>query len=286
MTGHLRRIRPDTTGLNGLHAVGVVRDVAADDAAHASAGIVAHLGGVAARRAVLHASDDRFDGDQLAIHVTRHWYQRCYDDHVHGATRSRQPLADVTEAEEHQVALTLGSGQPRRLIGKDGIPLLTAQGTVLTNLDRRLAAGEPGLISSIGETEHHTDATAVLRNRITRTWSELGLGDRGRWLRLAGAEPTSGDLAWSELNAAAQSKLIRLYLDTHRPDQLGVSFDGEVINNRPQLAAMVMFNHRRQLDARDIESMKGEVEVDTGRRRIVDSEIALRPTVGPRLEHG
>jgi len=211
-TARLRRIRPAADGLNALQATGVVRDVAVDDAAQAAADIVAHLGSVAARRAILHAADDRFDGDQLSVHVSRHWYQRCYDDHLHGVTESRQPLAEVTGAEEHQVALTLESGQPRRLIGADGIPLVTTHATMLTNLDRRLPAGAAGLVSPISDVEHHTEATRVLRERVTRTWGALTPDERKQWLRLAGANPESAGVTWSSLDGSEQTGIIRLYL--------------------------------------------------------------------------
>lgn len=247
-TAHLHRIRPDTEALDALRAVGLVRDVALDDAAHAAADIVVHLGSVAGRRAVLHASDDRFDGDQLAVHVTRHWYQRCYDDHVQGVTRSRPPLAEVTGAEEHQVALTLDSGLARRLIATNGMPLITAHSTIATNLDRLLASGATQLVSSISDQEHHTDAAETLRTRITRTWRDLDPHARAMWLRLGGADTASAELPWRSVGSDDQTRIIRLYLDTHRPEQIGVPFSGQPIELEPRLAAMAMFAHRTPLD--------------------------------------
>ena len=121
----LRRIRPEAPPLTALQAVGVVRDTACDDAAHAAAEIAARLRSVVDRRAVLHAPDERFDADAVRVHVTRHWYKRCYDDWVADATQSRMPLRAVTDAEERQVALVLATGTVRRLIGDDHLALVT-----------------------------------------------------------------------------------------------------------------------------------------------------------------
>lgn len=280
-TARLRRIRPASGGLEALRATGVVRDVAVDDAAHAAADIVAHLGSVAARRAVLHAGDDRFGGDQLSVHVSRHWYQRCYADQVHGATRSRQPLAEVTNAEEHQVVLTLGSGEARRLIGPDGIPLVTAHATMLTSLDRRLAAGAAGLVSPISDVEHHTEATRVLRERVTRTWSALAPDERRQWLRLAEVNPDSAGTTWSSLNAKEQTGIIRLYLATHRPGELVVPFRGSAIDQEPRLAAVTMFNHHAPLDG-IAGSMPREHYSAMAGVAAVDADLGQERTVTPR----
>lgn len=260
-TAQLSRLR-GTEGLKSLHAVAAVRDVAIDDAAHAATAVVERLAHVATRRAVLHVPDDRFDGEQLAIHVSRHWYQRCYDDHVQGATGSRHPLASVTAAEEQQVALVLEQGQAWRLIGPDGIPLLTPHSTVQTSLDRRLAAGSAGLVSPVSDERHHTDTSLPLRQRVMRTWNDLAPHERSQWLRLADSDPTSGDLAWSTLRPGTQTKIIRLYLDTHRPSQLAGPFEHPAIDAEPRTAAALMFNHRAPLDPTRNDSTTRKDEVD------------------------
>lgn len=241
-TGILRRLR-DAHGVAALKVVAVIRDTAADDAAHAAADIVDHLTTVAARRAILHAPDDRFDGNPLAIHVTRHWYQHCYNDHLYGATRTRHPLADVTDGQQHEVARTLASGQARRIIGDDGIPLVTAQGTTLTQRDRDLAAGLAGLISPITDPGHHTDPNLPLSGRVTRTWAELGHDERAQWLQTAGTHHMSADTGWSALPGDIQAKIIRLYLDTHQADQVPALFQGARIDGDPGQVAATMFNH-------------------------------------------
>lgn len=197
-TALLRRVRR-STGLNALRAVGVVRNTAVDDAAHAAAGVVDHLTAVAMRRAVLHAPDDRFEGDQLAIHVTRHWYQHCYDDHIHGGTRTRQPLADITDGQEGEIARTLATGEVRRIIGDDGIPLVTAHGTTLTQRDRDLAAGLTGLVSPLTNPTQTSDPDATLARRISRTWTDLGDDERALWLSRAGVHHTPAHTGWRQL---------------------------------------------------------------------------------------
>ena len=199
---------------------------------------------------MLHAPDDRFGDDTLAIHITRHWYLHCYDDHIHGATRTRQPLAEITDGQQHAVAHALATGQIRRIIGADGIPLVTAHSTALTPAERDLAAGLAGLIPSTTDTEHHTDPAAPLRARVTRTWTELSTDERRHWLHAAGAHHKQpSQVGWADLNGDTQTKIIRLYLDTHRPDQVAVPFRGDKITGEPETAAMAMFNHKQILTA-------------------------------------
>lgn len=247
-TALLHRIRAGSAGLGALQAVGVVRDAAVYDAAQAAVKVVGHLGAAATRRAVLHAADDRFDGDQLAIHVTRHWYQRCYQDHLFGATRARRPLTEVTNAEEHQVALSLGSGQAVQLIDRTGMPLVTAHGTVATDLDRNLAAGTTGLVPAAINAAHHTDPSQPLSSRVIRTWRDLDLHARAMWLRASGAGQPSAELAWSQIGGDEQTRLISLYLRTHTPAQIGVPFEGQPIDAEPRFSAMTMFGHHKPLD--------------------------------------
>lgn len=249
-TGILRRIR-QSDGLIALHAVAAIRDTAVDDAANAAADIVDHLAAVAMRRAIVHAPDERFDGDEVAVHVTRHWYQHSYDDHVHGATRSRHPLAEVTDGQEREVAKALSAGDVRRIIGTDGIPLVTAQGTHLTKRDRDLAAGLAGLVSPLTDAEHHTDTWLALRTRVTRTWAELSNDERGQWLQLAGTHHVSAHTGWSELPGQVQSNIIRLYLNSHQPDQVAAAFSGSRIDGDSREAAASMFNHAMPLDTPD-----------------------------------
>ncbi|WP_375430983.1 hypothetical protein [uncultured Friedmanniella sp.] len=53
----------------------------------------------------------------------------------------------VTNAEAREVTASVQHGQARQLIGTDGVPLVTAHGTAITDTDRRLAAGETGVVA-------------------------------------------------------------------------------------------------------------------------------------------
>jgi hypothetical protein len=65
--GILRRIRAGSEPVRALQAAGVIRNVAIDDAAHAAGEIVARARTVGTSRALLHAVDERFDGDAVRI---------------------------------------------------------------------------------------------------------------------------------------------------------------------------------------------------------------------------
>ena len=246
----LHRVRPGVKPPQALRAAAVARDVAITDAAHAALDIVEPLASVARRRAIRHAPHDRFGGDELAVHITRHWYQRCYDDHIHGATRTRQPFTEISSAEEHEVARCLADGEARRLISPTGLPLMTLHGMAATELDRRLAAGESGLVSPLTDATHHTDPEMLLRKRIEKTWHDLDPHSRGHWLDTVAASPTAAERPWEQLGDDEQTAIIQLYLDTHRPAQVGVAYTAEPLDEQPPEAATTMFGHAMQLHDR------------------------------------
>lgn len=285
MTTLLRKLRPGASRDNTLHAVGLIRNVAVDDAARAAAEIVTSLKAVGERRAIRHAPDDRFDADPLRVHVARHWYVRCYQDHVERTTLSQQPLTGVTRGEEVQVARVLVTRVPSRLVGDDGVPLITAHGTYLTEVDRRLATGDTHIVEPISDPNHHTDAEEHLRSRITKTWAELDLVRRGQWLRIAGVPEVAANSSWSRLTGEAQSMIIDLYLRTHTPAQFGLPFQPAAIDNEPSEAARLIFGHRAALE----QSHTSEASLDlSGAGGGHFSEVELRisghaalPTIGP-----
>lgn len=239
----LRRIRPEAPPLTALQAVGVVRNTARDDAAHAASEITLRLRSVVARRAVLHAGDERFDSDAIRVHVARHWYKRCYDDCVEGATQSRIPLRAVTDAEERQVALVLTTGTVRRLIGEDNVPLVTAHSTLVNEVDRRLAEGEIDVLPAHSIASLPFDATKPLSAQIQHAWAHASEAERLRWARMAGAEGTEGPSTWPHLGAEAQTRLIRYYLDAHSGSLRDRAFEPEVIATESAVAAAEMFRH-------------------------------------------
>lgn len=107
-TALLHRLAPNQSGIAALRAVAVLRNIADADAAHATVSIATTLHANAANRAIVHAPESRFDGDQLRVHVVRHWYMHSYLDYVDIATRSAHPYT-ATGSAERQVALTLTS---------------------------------------------------------------------------------------------------------------------------------------------------------------------------------
>jgi len=109
-TALLHRLAPNQSSISALRAVAMLRNVADADAAHATVTIATTLHATAARRAIAHAPDSRFDADLLRIHVTRHWYLHSYLDHLQTATRSRPPHTAVVSTAvdvERKVAVTI-----------------------------------------------------------------------------------------------------------------------------------------------------------------------------------
>lgn len=247
LTALVHRVRPDSDPLRALHAVGAMRNVAVDDAAHAAAAVVERLRAVGAERAVRHAPDRRFDGDAVRVHVTRYWYLRCFTAHVEAATESQQPLSAVTPAEQNLVAQTLESRKIRRIIGRDGLPLFTERGTRANDVERALTGGETGIVPAMVVTLATHDSFDTLRKQVRSTWSDLTVDRREQWLRLAGAGPLRTGTGWAALEGEQQSKLIQNYLLSHRQDLLGSTRELPVIHEAPALAAKRMFNSRENL---------------------------------------
>ncbi|GAA3623653.1 hypothetical protein [Microlunatus ginsengisoli] len=103
----LHRLTPTRTPRAALRAVAVLRDLADADAARATLTIITSLHATAARRAITHAPDGRFDADPVRVHVTRHWYLHCYLDHLQTATRTQPPQPALDDAAIHQIATIL-----------------------------------------------------------------------------------------------------------------------------------------------------------------------------------
>lgn len=140
LAGLVHRVRPGSEPLKALQAVGVVRSLAVDDANSAATTIVERLQSIGAKRAVRHAPDERFDGDAVRVHVSRHWYLRCFTAQVEVATNPQQPLTGVTHVEQDLVAQTLATREVRPIIGRDGIPVVTVHNTRMNAVDRALVA--------------------------------------------------------------------------------------------------------------------------------------------------
>lgn len=248
-TNQLSQLRPAATGSHALRAVALMRDVAISDAARAASEIFDRLRAVGAQKAILYAPDDRFAADQLRVHVARHWYLRCYQNHVEHATGSQQPLTAITRSEQAQVALVLETRVARRLIDRHGVPLITTHGTATTEVDRRLAGGEIQVVSGVVDYKQRIDPQTTLRRQITKIWADLDVARREHWMRTAGADQPNNGLAWSDLSGESKSKIIMLYLRSYSLSQSDVPFHEPPIKQKPETAARRMFNHRDQLDS-------------------------------------
>lgn len=243
LAGLVHRVRPSSEPLKALQAVGVVRNLAIDDASHAAATIVERLQTIGPERAVRHAPEERFDGDAARIHVTRHWYLRCFAAHVEVATKSQQPLTGVTYVEQDLVAQTLATREMRPIVGRDGIPVVTVHNTRMNAVDRALAAGETGVIPPTVVSETQRDTFDTLHRQVKSMWSDLTIDRRAQWLRLADAAPIGKSERWTDLDGEQQSKIIRNYLHAHRRDLLDLSSDRALIDADLEIAAGRMFNH-------------------------------------------
>jgi hypothetical protein len=242
-TANLRRLRPGSDPGSVFQAVAALRFTANDDAARVAAAIFGKLEHAGEHRAIQHAPDGRFDGDQLPIQISRHWYLRCYQDQIERSTKTQMPLAAVTNAETAQVASVLHTGMPIHLIGDDGVPLITTHGTALTEIDRQLALGGTHQASSVTDPVKHPNPFETLESRLTRAWNRMDGSARAHWLQRAGADQSQRSLVWSKLKDDVQAQIIQLYLRTDGPKQTDPPFVRRFINEPPATAARTMFAH-------------------------------------------
>lgn len=249
LTRLLHRVQPRTNALQALKAVAVMRDIAVDEAAQATVRIVEHVGQRAIQRAITHSPDNRFDGDELRVHVARHWYQRCYDDQVERATQTQRPLTAVTSAEERQVARSMETGVARRLVGEDGVPLMTAHHTLLSDVDRRLAIGDVGVQpAGLGGVAAPEAGFETLRERVLNDWGGLSPKQRHQRLIGEGVALPSEAADWDMLRNDEQRAALHYYLAVNRRELLDQPFDSPALVGRPSEVAAAMFGHTHPAD--------------------------------------
>jgi hypothetical protein len=288
-TAILMRIRA-VEPLQALKAVDVAAKSAVTDADVAAARITEHLHEAAAARAIRHTSDERFDGDLLRVHLSRHWYLRCYENTVDEAVKARHPLAPVTNAEILQVARTLATHEARRMIGRDGIPLVAAPRTAINQLHQALAADHVGLAPKSRDALSQANLVGALTQRVSQAWSEMDHRMRADLLTSADMPHLAARLEWSDLNGAQQAKLVQLYLVTHRQELLDAEIDQPPIEGTSVDAARIMFDHSTSLRTLLTGSGQGPdlAQLDLKERKLADAEcdVSLHLEQGSVIRRG
>ena len=215
----IRRIRTREDPQGPLRAAAVVWRLARVDADSASVKTLKGLRAGVAKRATTTVSRVPVD-DELIGAILRHWYQRCYLEAVDARLGLLAPLRTVTQAEAQEVAASVEARQARRIVGTDGVPLVTAHGTQVTQDDRRLAAGETGVVSAPTPI---TSRNRILRERVVRGWASSSATTRRAWATASGVPEAADHAHWSDVPGDAQSRLIGQWLDEHR-DQFARPF--------------------------------------------------------------
>lgn len=256
MAAQVRRIRAGGDSLGPLRATAYVWRVARADAATATLSALDDLRHGAPGRAARYV-----DGvvavavDATRAPILRHWHQRCYLDAVAGQLRLQRPLEAVTTGEAEAVAVSVRLGQFHRIIGADGVPLVTLHGTRLTDADRRLAEGETGVVPPPLQVTERGSSNHVLRLRITAAWNVAPQTTRMAWATAAGVAAAGSATRWAQVPGVEQSRLIARWLDEHRGrvttaeatdrELVYPPFSGkdEHLPGRPEEAAARMFGH-------------------------------------------
>lgn len=205
----LQQLRLHSPAVQATLAVRTAQVSAMADAAAAARAITERLHRSGAVLAIRHVPDDRFDGDQLRIHVMRHWYEHCYDDVVDEALQVRHPLSPDTQTQDHHVAVVLASREVRQLIGPDGVPLATIRAVTRESAPSQKPAHVAALPRAV---------STRLEQRVSQAWTGMDETDRARWLKTAGAFGSSTASNWSGLDTSEQFTLIEHYLQQLRQE--------------------------------------------------------------------
>lgn len=206
--------RPPADPLGPLKATATLLRVAQTDVATTVRDLHEDLTAGAPGRAMAYISQQR-GIDEVRGPILRHWYQRNYLAALDAELGLLRPLEVVTRGEVAEVAASVQHGQFRRIIGADGVPLVTAHGTVLNDVDRRLAAGEAGVIPPPARPVP-VARNSILRLRVIQSWRQKGPAPRAEWAAAAELPADVVSQAWKEIPGAQQSRLIASWLDTHR----------------------------------------------------------------------
>lgn len=246
-------IRTGTDPTGPLRATALVWRVARDDAATATVAMLRDLReGVPERAGGSVARSTDLDATRAA--VLRHWYQRCYLATVVAQMGLQRPLEAVTAGEAGAVAVSVELGQFHRIVGGDGIPLVTAHSTRMTDVDRRLAAGEAGVVPPPFRAAP-ANANRTLRHQVTHAWSHGSQTTRDAWASAAGIPDVASSTRWGQIPGVEQSRLIAQWLDDHRGQvttsqaidrqRLYSPFVGrdDQVSGSPEEAAASMFGH-------------------------------------------
>ena len=256
---HVARIRTGDDPQGPLRATALLWRIARTDAdASTLATYKALRADVAARAHTLVARHDLETGlaDQLSRAILRHWYQRCYLEAVDNHLGLLKPLQAVTQGEAHEVAASIRTRQARRIIGPDGVPLVTAHGTRTTDADRRLAAGETGVVPPPHPPAPPSQPNRVLREQVIQAWARSRAATRTAWTSGARVPQATSNARWADIPGDVQTRLITQWLHDHQdrfarppaptePPLDYPPFNGarHHLHGPPEQTAARMFNH-------------------------------------------
>lgn len=156
------------------------------------------------------------DSDNRLLLSRDGWYHRCYLETIDNHLGLLEPLRAVTQGEAGEVAASIHTRRARRIIGPDGVPLITAHGTQTTEADRRLAAGETGVVPPPSPPLLPSQPNRVLRERVIQTWTRSRTATRTAWTSGARVPHATSKARWADIPGDVQTRLITQWLHDHQ----------------------------------------------------------------------
>lgn len=183
----------------------------------------------------------------LVGQIVEQWHRRCYLAVVDERMGLATPLKRVSEAEVQAVIQSVEAGEARRIVDRAGVPLITAQNTRTTEADRRLDAGEVGVVRPPPARRD----SQVLRQQVEQRWETATPQSRSSLAREAGLTPILANVVsrintLSALDAHTQGAIRRAYLNrlehagTQQPERYQPG-PADMIHGTAEWAAAEMF---------------------------------------------
>lgn len=206
----VHRLTPTAPRQAALQVTAALAAKGKADAIEQAARAYVDLGRNAGARAPIRGRVAGFE-EIIPAEILQAWYQRCSQDATDFTVRD-QPLRAVTAAEAAIVAHAVTVSEIRRIVGADGVAVITEHGTLVDDVDRRLAAGDIGVVDPRPPVRSH----ATLEAQTRQAWSNQDTSSRRAIIERAGVDDLDPRTTWAQLPWPVATTYIRHFLDTHR----------------------------------------------------------------------
>ena len=190
------------------------------------------------------------DRSDVTGQILQQWHRRCYLTTVDERLGLATDLRRVTAAEVTAVIHSVEAGEIVRIVHPDGVPVMTQHNTRTSPVDRRLDAGEVGVVAAPPPPAD----SPVLRQQVERRWDAARPSTRASLAQEAGLPAPLADIVGriqhlSSLDANTQGAVHdayrrRLAEVAQEPEPYAVRADDRIDGPPDQAAATMLASTR------------------------------------------